>query len=216
MKSHGLITESLCIPVTKMEMYRGEELLACARGFYIRNGVRCFLVTNNHVLTGRDNDTGKCSHSKLAVPDTVRCRLPTHYEDANSKLTGFRLSSRKFPLLDDDGMPLWLEHPIHGAAVDIAALIIETDTNMSAYALNDFEFQEFWSRPGQDALIIGFPFGALYTGDLPLWKHGLIATEPAMDFDGRPLFLVDSITHPGMSGSPVMARLPFGMWNRVG
>lgn len=40
---------------------------------------------------------------------------------------------------------------------------------------------------------------------LPIWKSGTVASEPDADFNGKPLFLVDSATFEGMSGSPVLA-----------
>ena len=41
---------------------------------------------------------------------------------------------------------------------------------------------------------------------LPIWKRGSIASEPELPADDLPLFLVDSNTYKGMSGSPVYAR----------
>ena len=38
-----------------------------------------------------------------------------------------------------------------------------------------------------------------------MWKTGHVASEPSVDFEGRPVFLVDVSAFPGMSGSPVLA-----------
>lgn len=38
-----------------------------------------------------------------------------------------------------------------------------------------------------------------------MWVQGTIATEPELDFDGLPRFLIDSRTRQGQSGSPVLA-----------
>jgi len=53
--------------------------------------------------------------------------------------------------------------------------------------------------------IVGFPFGITGGGGLGVWVQGTIATEPSLDFDGMPRFLIDSRTRPGQSGSPVLA-----------
>lgn len=41
-------------------------------------------------------------------------------------------------------------------------------------------------------------------GALPVWVQGAIATEPTVDWDGLPRFLIDSRTRQGQSGSPVV------------
>ena len=40
---------------------------------------------------------------------------------------------------------------------------------------------------------------------MPVWKTGSIASEPEVDFDGKPCFLLDVSAFPGMSGSPAFA-----------
>lgn len=40
---------------------------------------------------------------------------------------------------------------------------------------------------------------------------GTVATEPSIDFDNLPCFLVDSRTRPGQSGSPVLLYFNGGM-----
>jgi hypothetical protein len=38
-----------------------------------------------------------------------------------------------------------------------------------------------------------------------------IATDPDLNYEGRPAFLIDATTRPGMSGSPVVVR----MWGGI-
>jgi hypothetical protein len=54
--------------------------------------------------------------------------------------------------------------------------------------------------------IIGFPFGLSTAGAWPIWKTGHIASDPDLDYDDRPAFLIDATTRAGMSGSPVVLR----------
>jgi hypothetical protein len=61
---------------------------------------------------------------------------------------------------------------------------------------------------GRPLSIIGFPFGDTGGGWLPIWVQGWVASEPEVDLYGLPLFLVDSRTRPGQSGSPVIAYSP--------
>lgn len=61
-------------------------------------------------------------------------------------------------------------------------------------------------RPTSGATLLGYPYGFADTAhDLPVWKTGHIASEPSVDFDNLPVFLVDVSAFPGMSGSPVLA-----------
>ena len=59
-------------------------------------------------------------------------------------------------------------------------------------------------RPTSGATLLGYPFGFYDQKHfLPIWKTGHVASEPSVDFEGRPAFLVDVSAFPGMSGSPV-------------
>lgn len=51
----------------------------------------------------------------------------------------------------------------------------------------------------------------LYGYDPCIWSRGTIATEPEIDYEGMPLFLIDSRTRPGQSGSPVLLYSAGGM-----
>lgn len=64
--------------------------------------------------------------------------------------------------------------------------------------------------------IIGFPLGFSGPGRLPIWKTGHIASDPDLDYNKEPLFLIDATTRGGMSGSPVVLRLSGGYKTRSG
>ena len=60
--------------------------------------------------------------------------------------------------------------------------------------------------PFMTVSIIGFPFGLSGPGFLPIWKAGYIASEPELDYNNEPVFMIDARTSEGMSGSPVISR----------
>jgi hypothetical protein len=61
-------------------------------------------------------------------------------------------------------------------------------------------------RPTTPVALVGYPNGLADTKNaLPIWKTGTVASEPEIDFEGKPLMLVDVAAFPGMSGSPVFA-----------
>lgn len=56
----------------------------------------------------------------------------------------------------------------------------------------------------EDILIIGYPLGQHdkfnYT---PIYRKGITATDPNLDYNNQPQFLIDCACFPGSSGSPV-------------
>ena len=53
-------------------------------------------------------------------------------------------------------------------------------------------------------LFVGFPNGMFDQKHyLPIFRRGYVATAPDLDFNGRPVFLIDASVFPGSSGSPV-------------
>ena len=59
-------------------------------------------------------------------------------------------------------------------------------------------------------LVVGYPWGLVDRQDqhhiLPIYKTANIASEPHLDFHGKPILVIDATTRPGMSGSPVIVR----------
>lgn len=58
----------------------------------------------------------------------------------------------------------------------------------------------------EDVIMVGYPTGLWDEAhNLPLFRKGSTATHPAIDFQGRPEFVVDLACFPGSSGSPVFS-----------
>ena len=56
----------------------------------------------------------------------------------------------------------------------------------------------------EEILFVGYPNGVWDHANLmPIMRRGTTATPIALDFEGRPEFLVDAAVYPGSSGSPV-------------
>lgn len=56
-----------------------------------------------------------------------------------------------------------------------------------------------------------FPFGLAGGGSLAIWATGLMATEPEIDYNNQPTFLIDCRARPGQSVSAVIAHRNGGM-----
>jgi len=175
----------------------GHEL-STSTGFVVTHHEQQFLVTNWHVAAGRRPDTGQPMSPTGAVPD----ELVVLHNVAGALGTWQPKSER---LYDNQGVPVWLEHPQHGHKVDVIALPLAELDGV------DIHPHDPWSDGVQLAFgaggfvsIIGFPFGLAGGGAMGIWVQGAIATEPVIDFNDLPCFLIDSRTRPGQSGSPVI------------
>lgn len=61
----------------------------------------------------------------------------------------------------------------------------------------------------EEVLFIGYPSGVWDEVNLlPILRRGTTATPIALDFEGRPEFLIDAAVYPGSSGSPVFIYQP--------
>jgi len=111
------------------------------------------------------------------------------------------------PLIDHtSGNNLWQEHPL-GRQIDVIALLLKLNDDIKIYNLDTSLAQtDLVLAPSEPVSIVGFPFGIAVTGKFTIWKTGHIASDIDLDYEGKPVFLVDATTRPGMSGSPVFAR----------
>jgi Trypsin-like peptidase domain len=56
----------------------------------------------------------------------------------------------------------------------------------------------------EDILMVGYPNGLWdETNNLPIIRAGITATHPAIDYNGKPEFVIDAACFGGSSGSPV-------------
>jgi hypothetical protein len=187
-----------------MPLVRGSSLSG-ATGFIATHAGRAYLVTNWHVVSGRHPETNKTLLASAAIPDELAV---LHLQSSGAELSWAWRNER---LYDDDGSPLWLEHPHHGQGVDVIALpLADTEElELHPYDVTD-PASSIAHGPSDQASIIGFPFGRTGGGALGIWVQGTIATEPSVDHDELPQLLIDSRTRPGQSGSPVILYRPNG------
>lgn len=170
-------------------------------GFIVIYAKTNYLITNWHVVTGRDPNTGKpMSATGVAAPDTIGI----WHHDVGRLGSWHRKDER---LIDPtSGNKLWKEHPL-GRQVDVIALALKTYEDTKVYDLDTSLAQtDMVLAPSEPVSIVGFPFGIAAAGKFPIWKTGHIASDIDLDYGDKPVFLVDATTRPGMSGSPVFAR----------
>lgn len=188
-----------------------ENQIATATGFlYKRNGV-AYLITNWHVVSERNFWNKREKHSE---------RRPTHliftpsFSTSDMKVVK-DTRAIKLGLYDKCGNPKWYVHPKWKNDIDIIAIPIppnmdfETNNYNDLLAINELpETIDLDLSVTDELFVIGYPYGlgSDQKGSLPIWKKCTVASEPEDEYlsDKRPTFLIDGLTNPSMSGSPVI------------
>jgi len=156
-----------------------------------------FLVTNYHVVTGRPPLT-----QGPRAGDRIRFIL----HENPAELT--RVRQIELPLYDQRGDPLWVvSEAVPKADVVLVPVPPEAYRDISLLVFTEAHTRgDIRIRPSSGATLLGYPYGFYDESHfLPVWKTGHVASEPSVDFNDLPTFLVDVSAFPGMSGSPVLA-----------
>jgi len=202
----GVSVSSLLLRV----LSHGHEL-GQGTGFVVQKGSNYFLVTNWHVVTFRRPDSGASLDPEGRMPDQIQI-----LHNTKGKLGDWHWVTED--LLDPaTGKGRWSEHPILKSKVDVVVFPLAKISDCDLYPV-DLELRNtpILLTPAAQISIVGFPFGRGSYKGLPVWKSGAIASDPDLDYDDTPQFLVDASGKPGMSGSPVWARREGGFIDESG
>jgi hypothetical protein len=182
-----------------IELRANGQLLGTATSFAADAPRGPVLITNRHIVTGRHPKTGRPLSGTGAVPDEIRI-----YH--NSAIRFGEWVSRIEPLFFN-GRPLWVEHPALRAQADFVALPLTQlcDVQLYPYTLGIGD-PAIIIKPAEVVSVVGFPFGLTAGGALAIWATGFVATDPDIDYDNLPIFLIDCRSRPGQSGSAVIAH----------
>ena len=185
-------------------MVNGHEL-AQGTGFVVTQNSQPYLITNYHVAAGRNPIDGQPLSRTGAVPDALKI---FHLLSGGQG----RWEPREERVLDTQTeTALWLHHPVYERTVDVVALPLKNTTGVELHPYAYQNLPDIKAGPAEGVSIIGFPFGLTGGGLFAIWTRGFVASEPEVDLDGLPRFLVDARTRQGQSGSPVIAYNPGGL-----
>lgn len=151
------------------------------------------LVTNGHVISGSKR---------------LKVRLRAKNTDGspnNRDQVHFDLSISEYN---------WIRHPnnkIDLAVLPAAGMLNEMITQKKnpffiSLREQDFPTVEQLNELGavESIMMIGYPNGLWdETNNLPIVRAGITATHPAIDYNGKPEFVIDAACFGGSSGSPV-------------
>jgi hypothetical protein len=180
-----------------------EMKLSNATCFFYNYKDRDYLVTNWHVVSGRNSINGNCLESHGAIPNILSVNL---FIQENGYLNRRFLDIK---LYDENEEPIWFEWKEEQRYIDVAVVPVVISKEYVVYAINQLgdPFNEDTSpEVREDIFILGYPFGMDGGGGLPIWKRGSIASEPSIDIEGLPMLYVDTASRSGMSGSPVIYK----------
>jgi len=182
-----------------LELFKNEKNIGVATGFAVKKNNSYYLVTNWHVITGRNPyDHAPLSPIGIADPNTMKVWF--HSQQLGTWIR------KDIDIISSEGSKLFLEHN-NGSNIDVVAVPLPSFPDIKIYDI-DLTLAEFdlMIYPSEAVSIIGFPEGLTSGGKLPIWKTGHIASDIDIDWDGKPAFLIDATTKSGMSGSPVIAK----------
>jgi len=162
-----------------------------ATGFYVQRigSSETFLITNWHVVTGRDPQSRDFIKPERLRPVELLVR-----EWSTDKILSI-------PLYDDEDKPRWREiddevpFEVKTSVIDVVAIPVPTSVNPIFFGgLTSALYQH--PQPNDEVVVMGYPYHRFKC----IWKTCHIAESIA---DHRTYFLINGRTKEGMSGSGV-------------
>jgi Trypsin-like peptidase domain len=185
----------------RLTLYSFNQDIGTATGSVWRNGDKLFLVSNWHVLSGRNTYSGKPIDEKNGSIPTY---LDLHYmRPWPLNQTDVSTRSLRIDLVDTNGDSVWFQHK-KGQQWDLACVALSDDCPIAAASIlpHTIDDKSIVQLPGTDIFIMGFPNGLQKQGGHPVWKRASIASHPNILSDELPITLVDTAGRKGMSGAP--------------
>lgn len=180
--------------------------LGMATAFIVWYADRLFLITNWHVVTGKNAETGVLQCKQQPTRIKVFYRLKTNTDEV--------VWIEKIEELYNSNGETFILHPAHenndlgNIRIDVVAIpIFETD-NLEYFPIRlKKDLIKPHLKPTEHISVIGFPHGQAVNGMLPIWKTGHLAHDFYINYLGKPVFLIDVTTKPSMSGSPAVSKI---------
>ena len=192
----------LFISAVKLTLPPSENESMSASGFLWKEGDGVYLVTNKHVV---------CGNEYVSSP-----KLVNHVKIAFNRFVGSRPSSKDPPTVKDlkrEECKITLSASnvyFHSDSEIDVAMVNATECKLMGSAVYPFTRDnlppsDLILSPGDPLIVMGFPLDFYdHSTSLPIARAATLSTPYGLKYNGRRLFLTDSILHPGTSGSPVI------------
>ena len=191
--------DPIFLTTTFIETLEAGKVKASATGFFFEHNGRLFLVTNKHVIYGKDY------FDSASSPEVDKFKILVH----TNMMDVSQNESMEIELFAQD-RKMWLEHT--DPRVDIVLIPLELDRNRYLiHSLNSIENVELGNiKIGrfEKIFVMGYPYGWFDRNlNLPITRVGHLSSPFKIPFHNMPVMLGDVETHPGMSGGPVYMEL---------
>lgn len=203
-------SELLLFSTIRIEIETKKGSKGIGTGFFfdhrLENGQQIpLIITNKHVI--KDAVRGVfCLHEALErdgkmVPSDTS--FPVHYEGFESAWimhSDDQVDLCAIPFLPIKAQAEKIGKKVYSASLGNNLIFSDGDlTNLSAV---------------EDVVMVGYPIGLWDDkNNLPIFRRGITATHPAIDFNGKSEGLIDIAAFPGSSGSPVMLLNENGIYH---
>lgn len=187
-----------------IQMQFDGQPLATGTAFVAMTGRGPVLLTNRHNVRGRHQETDQPLSQSGGIPNEL---LIVH-----NRLNQLgEWVGRIEPLYDGD-RPRWAEHPDLGGKADFVTLPLTQLHDVQLYPYDPANpGPDIFLGPAETVSVIGFPFGVQAGGSLAVWATGFLASEPEINYNELPIFLIDCRSRQGQSGSAVISYRGGGM-----
>lgn len=158
-----------------------------------------FFVTNKHVIA--DNDQGRITLTLAEESDGTRTPKLGVTHNVSIKDKGWLWIDHPSPEVDISVMPYTpLVSFLNSTGVTPYFRSVPTSFFPDDNTLERFDVVE-------DVLFVGYPSGMFdESNNLPIFRRGVTATHPHIEYNDMPITLIDASVFPGSSGSPVFVR----------
>lgn len=181
----------------QLKIFHDDVEIGGATGFVVEKNNKYYLVTNRHVVLACAQDKNPSNVGGWICAN----KLGIFHNKLNHLGEWIWVIE---DLMDEHNTRRWVEHPTLGGAADLVALPLKHTEDVKFYPLDtELSKTDIVVGPADPVSVVGFPYGLAEQGGLPVWKTGTVASDLDIDFGGKPVFLIDTTSRPGMSGSPV-------------
>jgi len=190
--------DPILLTATRINTFRQNAPLTNSSGFFFERKNRLFLVSSRHVMIDEPSQH---------FPDRIEIEL--HVDSSN--LT--ESVNYSIPLYKD-GERVWRQGLDSAGEIDVSVLELDRAALprtmvYRAFTESHIPAHEDQVAVGTSLLVVGFPLGFHDTlHHMPVVRHAVVASSFGLRFEGQGYFLTDARTHRGISGAPVVMRLP--------
>lgn len=197
------IAEKLMFSTTRIETRSATDAVSTGTGFFFNARIddQRFLpliITNKHVVAGASSGRFLVHEATCDAAGAI-----VGPSGVSNPVELQQFEQRWFPHSDPHvdlcAMPFNpIAEEMSKAGKKVFHVPMETSLIPNTNALEGLSMLE-------DVVMIGYPNGLWDKhNNFPIFRRGSTATHPAVDFEGKSLFVIDAACFPGSSGSPVL------------